>query len=72
MAFGRPLLLAELPGIETMKPLLELGAATTCSDAAELFQAIVDAEAPPAQVRDLLWKPGAVDNFQRFLQRTLE
>ncbi|MBW2453574.1 MAG: hypothetical protein JRI68_03650 [Deltaproteobacteria bacterium] len=67
VAFGVPLMLMRLPGHERMESFIELGAGVFCDDVEQLARALAAAVPPPESVRELLWKPGAVEGFHRFV-----
>lgn len=67
VAFGLPVVLAELYGLEHMQGLLDLGCAQTVADVDALGRAIRDAQPPSPAQRERLWKPNPVDNFRRFV-----
>jgi CDP-glycerol glycerophosphotransferase (TagB/SpsB family) len=71
VAFGLPVLLVDLAGIESAKALIETGGATACSNVDELRTALSSAEPPSEAVRQLLWRPGAVDNFRAFVEQAV-
>jgi hypothetical protein len=71
LAFGLPLFIADLPGAETVRPLLDEGGATLCRDPEDLAAAIRTARTPPSAVLDRLWQPNAVANFRAFVDRVL-
>lgn len=70
VAFGLPIVLASLPGYETMLPLIDAGAATLCDDG-DLARAIADAAPPTDDVRARLWRPHPVKRFHEFVSKRL-
>ena len=71
LAFGLPLLIADVPGADTVQPLIDEGGATLCRDAAELAREIRASHVAPTTVLDRLWKPDAARNFAQFVDRML-
>jgi hypothetical protein len=71
IAFGLPLVVARLPGHETVLPLIEAGGGVLVDGPDELTRAILSAEPPPPRVREMLWKPDAAQNFRAFVDQVI-